>query len=121
MKGRPEKVDLLKLYSEVSAQRWNEFLRNCLTKRDLATLERMLYGVQLGMSDLANKHLNTEKINTWFIRLQRSIENTMRDVIRLKEPHPLDNPKNASQWLHTKNSKRGRDNSIEAYLKKVRF
>jgi hypothetical protein len=121
MKGKPPKVDLLRLYSETDITRWNEFLTNCKRRLDLATLESMLYGVQLGMDDLAKKKLNTEKMCVWFIRLQKSIENTMRDIIRIKMPNPCDNPLVAGNYSQFKDEKKNRDNAVESYLRKVRF
>jgi len=121
VKGKPPKVDLLKLYAETSAARWNEFLGNCLSRNDLQTLETMLYGIQLGMNDLAKKKMNTEKMCLWFIRLQRSLENTIKQVIRRRDPSALDNPLRATQFAHKQGEKRARDQAIERHLKKVRF
>lgn len=120
-KGKPPKLDLLKLYSEQNTARWNEFLKNCLDRRDLETLEKMLYGAQLGMDDLVKKKMNTDKVNIWFLRLQRSIENTMKQIIKARMPNPLDNPLNASKFIQKIGEKRHRDEQIERYLKKVRF
>lgn len=121
MKGKPEKIDLLKIYAQGDANSWNIFLSGCLKNKDLLSLEKVLYGIQLGMKDLANKKLNTDKINIWFIRLQRSLERTIRDVIRLKNPHPLDDPFNKAKFAHTIDSKKKRDMDIEKHLRKVRF
>lgn len=120
-KGKPPKVDLLRLYAETDAVRWNEFLTNCKRRLDLRTLETFLYGVQLGMDDLAKKKLNTEKVNLWFIRLQRSIENTIREIIKIKMPNPCDQPLIAGNWTDKKAEKKWRDDQIERHLRKVRF
>lgn len=121
MKGRPEKINILRLYSKGDTTDWNLFLSSCLSNRDLHSLEKVLYGIQLGMNDLSKDKMNTEKINAWFIRLQRSIERTMRDIIRLKNPHPLDNPLNKDKFGHMIDTKKKRDIELEKYLRKVRF
>ena len=122
MKGKSHlKIDLLNLYATTTAQEWNKFLAVCKKRLDLQTLEHTLYGVQLGMDDLVNKKLNTEKMSIWFVRIQRSIEKTMRDIIREKNPNPLDNPLNADKHMAHLGDKRHRDHQIEQFLKKVRF
>ena len=102
------KIDLLNLYAKTNHTEWNNFLSKCLRNQDLHSLEKVFYGIQLGMNDLAKNKLNTEKINIWFIRLQRSIELTMKRIIKNKQPSPLDNPHNAKQWAHKIEEKRKR-------------
>lgn len=121
MKGKPPKIDLLALYAKADTGEWNKFLTTCLRKHDLPALEKVLYGIQLGMNDLAAKKMNTEKMITFFLRLQRSVENTMKQLIKMKEPHPLDNPDNKDKLADTVESKRLREQNIERYLRKVRF
>ena len=121
MKGKPPKIDLLELYAKSNTNEWNIFLSNCLKRHDLQGLQKTLYGIQLGMNDLAAKKMNTEKVNIFFLRLQRSIENTMKQIIKAKNPHPLDNPLNKEKFGHMIETKRERDQEIEKYLKKVRF
>ena len=121
MKGRPEKIDVLKLYAKSDAKAWNAFLSKCLQTKDLHSLEKVLYGIQLGMNDLAKKKLNTEKINMFFIRIQKSLENTIRDVIRTRIPNALDDPLNVGKFGQMKDSKQKRDQDIERHLRKVRF
>lgn len=121
MKGKPQKIDLLKIYAKGGSNEWNTFLSACLENKDLLSLEKVLYGIQLGMQDLAKKKLNTEKINIWFLRLQRSLERTIRDIIRSKEPHALDNPFNKEKFGHLIDSKKKRDMDIERHLRKIRF
>lgn len=121
MKGKPQKIDILKLYANGDSSKWNQMLSQCYAKKDLHTLEKVLYGIQLGMQDLVKKKMNTEKVNILFIRLQKSIEKTIRDIIRLKNPHPLDDPLNKDKFGHLIDSKKERDHSIEGYLRKIRF
>ena len=120
-KGKPPKIDLLELYAKSNTNEWNIFLTKCVQTKNLLALRNVLYGIQLGMNDLAAKKMNTEKVNVFFIRLQRSIENTMKEIIKLKNPHPLDNPYNKEKYGHLIETKRDRDQEIERYLRKVRF
>lgn len=121
MKGKPQKIDLLKLYANTDVKQWNTFLSTCLAHQDLHALEKTLYGLQLGMNDLVKKKLNTDKMNAFFIRLQRSVENTIKGIIKAKEPHPLDNAFNKEKYVHLIDAKRQRDQDIERFLRKVRF
>jgi hypothetical protein len=115
------KIDLLNLYAKTSVNEWNVFLTTCLQKKDLHTLQQVFYGTQLGMNDLAKAKLNTQKINVWFVRLQRSIEITIKKIIKSKDPSPLDNPLNAKDFAHKIGDKRKRDHEIELYLKRIRY
>lgn len=121
MKGRPPKIDILQLYAMSKSSEWNDFLATCLAKRNMRGLEYVLYGIQLGMSDLAEKKLNTEKISIFFLRLQKSIEDTMKQILRAKEPHPLDSAFNHVEYAKTHSSKKARDRSLEDHLRKVRY
>ncbi len=120
MKGKPQSIDLLKLYAQGSTNGWNEFLSDCARDQNLAKLEQVLYGIQLGMNDLAKQKLNTDKVNEWFVRLQRSIENTMKSIIKAKRPNPMDNPLGAKS-AEALAEKRARDQEVERYLRRVRF
>ena len=121
MKGKPPKIDIMQLYAKSDSKEWNNFLASCLARNDMKSLEYVLYGIQLGMSDAAKKKLNTEKIDVFFLRLQRSIENTMKQIIRAKEPHPLDNAFNHEEFAKTIGAKRARDRGLEEHLRKVRY
>lgn len=115
------KIDLLNLYANTSHNEWNKFLAVCRQRHDINNLQKVLYGVQLGMDDLVKKKLNTEKMNLWFIRIERSIEKTIRDIIREKDPNPLDNPHNADKHINSLGDKRARDHRIEQFLKEIRY
>lgn len=86
---KSEKIDILKFYSEVDHKRWNEFLFNCYKKSDVQKLLAMRNGFQQGMADLEKTKMNTEKIAVFFMRIQRSIENTIKQIHRDKNPSIL--------------------------------
>lgn len=120
MKGKPEKIDFLSLYIKGDASKWNEFLTVCLRRRDLPSLEKVLYGIQKGMDDLVKQKLNTDKVNLVFVRMQKSIEDTMKKILKLKNPSPLDNPFHKGT-IQQSVEKKARDQQIEIYLRRVRF
>jgi len=117
-----EAIDIMHLKTFGKTTEWNQFLTKCLNLNDLKTLADTLYGLQKGMDDAVKKKINDEKMSVFFIRLQRSIEMTMKKIIRKKFPLPNDNP------LYTGNDiskfieiKRKRDHEFEKYLRKVSY
>lgn len=114
-------IDILKLYSKGDHEAWNIFLSECERKQDLQKLETVLYGVQAGMDDLAKKNLNTEKINIWFVRLNRSLEIAMQNIIRARNPNPLDDPLNKRDFIHKIGEKRKRDQEFHKHFRKKSF
>lgn len=121
MSRKPDALDLMKLYTQGSAVEWNNFLTNCFKKRDLEKLATTRRQLQAGMAKIAKQKLNTEKIELFFIRLQNSLENTMKKIVRAKMPNPCDNPLKAKDWLHKKGDKKLRDENLERYLKKTGY
>ena len=114
-------IDLLKLYSSCNAQQWNEFLTRCQRTHDIPTLAKTRYELQAGMVDLSKKKMNTDKMIEWFIRLQNSIENTIKLILREKNPHPCDDPLKAAQYLEFKGSKTERDQDFERFLRRSSY
>ena len=120
-----ESIDLFKLYAQGSHVGWNEFLTDCLNKQDINRLCKMMRAIQHGADDLAKKKLNDEKMNLFYIRLLKSIEMTVRKIIRIKHPNPRDNPmfKNnpalaEAKWIEVKCK---RDQELEMMLRKASY
>ena len=80
----------MKLYTHGRVEVWNEALTDCYNKKDINRLAKIKYQLSAGMDDLAKLKMNTEKINLWFLRLQRSIEVTAKRIIKAKFPMPGD-------------------------------
>lgn len=80
----------MKLYTHGSNNGWNEFLTNCVNSLSINELARVRYSLQAGMTDIANQKLNDEKINIFYARLMKSIENAARQILRIKHPMPHD-------------------------------
>jgi len=110
-------IDILELYSNADSKRWNRWLTRRYQEKDLDGLFAMLYGVQAGMDDLVKKKMNTEKLQLFFIRLQRSVENTIRRVLKEKDPNPCDDPTKARDHLDQRDNKRRRDEMINRILR----
>lgn len=109
---------LLDLYSKHDAREWNSLLTACLKQRDINALMTIRRDIQVSMSELSKKKLNTDKMCTFFLRLQNSIEITIKKIYRLKEPNPCDNPLEAGSNLRHLDKKRLRDARLELLFRK---
>jgi hypothetical protein len=125
MSRKHQAIDLMALYAKGSANGWNEFLTECLAKRNTARLANIRYALQAGMDDLAKRKLNDDKMNLFYIRLLKSTEKTMKAILRDKYPNPFDNTaldKNkefaTAQW---KEIKKNRDHEFELFLRKSSY
>ncbi len=118
MSRKYEAIDLVKLYSKGSNNGWNKVLDECFLRSDINRLAKLRYGIQAGMDDLAKQGLNKEAIVIFFIRLNRSIENTAKQIIRKRHPLPQDNPliadKHDPKYL---DAKRKRDRELAVFFK----
>lgn len=124
MNRKQEAIDLIRLYSQYSPQEWNGWLTKCYKNQDLNELSRTLYAVQAGMDHMAKQKLTGEVFSVWFVRLTRSIEKTMKQIIRQKYPSPLDNPAYKGvpeDQLKFIAIKRKRDQELEKFIRKVSF
>lgn len=118
---KSEAIDILKLYAEGSAKQWNAFLAEALRRRDVAGLTDVLRRLAMGMDNLVQQKLNTDKINVLFLRLQRSVENTIRDIHRLKNPNPLFVISDKALHKDHIEDKRRKQQELERFLHKVRY
>jgi len=87
-------ISLINLKNNFSSGNWNDFLNTCYRNKDIASIKKALYGIQADMSDLAKQDLNPPEIVNLFLRLQRSLIETARKIIKVKIPSPLDNSGN---------------------------
>ena len=118
-------IDIYKLFLESDTGKWNAFLTACYQKGDLLTLQKTLYGIQAGMTDM-DSNVKSQKITDFFIRIQRSIEITAKKIIRARTPSPLDNI-NQSKLASLENTKhhlqvkRLRDQQFEQFIRDISF
>lgn len=86
MMFRAEAINLLDLRFQSGTDEWNRFLTRCRNSHDLQTLGDVYRRVNMGMADLAKGKLNTDEMTGWYLRLQKSLENTCLEILRLKKP-----------------------------------
>jgi hypothetical protein len=118
-----DSINLLELYFKGSDNGWNDFLTAALKARDVKRLAKVRRALQVGMDDLTKQKLDNEKIHVFFVRLTKSIEDTLRAILRDKYPNPLDDPRfdratAEKRWLEIK---RKRDHEFELFLRKASF
>jgi hypothetical protein len=87
-------ISILKIKEKLSIGNWNSFLNTCYKYQDIESLKKALYGIQADMSDLVKIGANSTDIVNLFLRLQTSLINTARKVLKIKYPSPLDNAGN---------------------------
>lgn len=116
---KEQAVDLMKLYSQGSANGWNDFLNECYRNNNINRLAKMLYSIQAGMDDLAKKKLNTDEINAWFCRIIKSIEKTAKQIIKKKYPLPGDNPliAKSKEFIDIHEIKKRRDKELADFMR----
>lgn len=101
-------IDILSLYAKSNYKEWNLWLAKCERTQDINSLMVVRQRLQKGMAVLEKKKLNTEKICEFFVRLQRSIENTVKKIYRTKNDNPLyqaTNKKLKKQFIKDKENK----------------
>ena len=116
-----ESIDLLKLYFESNPKEWNAYLSRCLKNQDTKELEKTYYGLAAGMTDLANQNLNTANMVNTFLRMQKSIENTLKQIWRKENPNPLYDPLYKGDKARHYNEKKYLDDRFEQFLKRIQF
>ena len=137
-------ISILRIREKLSAGNWISFLNTCYRKQDIESLKRALYGIQADMNDLAKMKANTPDVVNFFLRLQRSLTDTARKILKIKYPSPLDtagndmtvesrlaikhNPNNLSAIEKAKAefnrhtlAKRKRDQEFEQFIKDSSF
>jgi hypothetical protein len=118
---KPVPLDLIQLYSASSTEKWNAWLTERLQMRDLEGLVEMRRRLQAGMDHLVKTKLSTNKLEVWFVRMNSSIEKTMRRIWRIKYPNPCDNPLIAQQNIEHLPRKRRRDAKFAKFLKDTSY
>lgn len=115
-------IDLLKLYALGNENKWNKFLAICLVNKDINKLAQIRNQLQRGMNELVKKKLNDEKMNLFFIRLQKSLDDTAKNIIKSRNPMPGDNPL-GNKELHktTHDIKKQRDKELLEYLRRCAY
>lgn len=121
MKRKYPAIDVMKFYLEFDHKKWNQFLYNCYVRKNVRKLEATRYGLQAGMTDLADQKLNSDQISVTFLRWQKSIEDTIKLIYRDEFANPLYDPKNKHLRADFIDDKRKKDHELELILRKSRF
>lgn len=122
MSRKFEAIDLLKLYTFGSTNGWNDYLNDCLNKKNINALSKLRYQICAGMDDLAKAKLNTDAINIWFVRLNRSIEITAKKTIKARNPLPGDNGLKVKEFASKcLLAKRKRDLELAQFMKESSY
>jgi len=116
-----DSIDLMQLYASGDTKRWNNYLTLQMSKLNIEELVRTRYRLQLGMSELSKKKLNTEEINIWYFRLIHSLEKTAKNILKIKVNNPCNDPLIAKQFSKFKNDKKKLEAEFEAYLRKKSY
>jgi|GEM_PF-6564747 len=92
---------------------------------DVEGLKKILYGIQAGMADCGKLAEADPKFSEWFLRAQKSLEDTAKLIFREKYPNPLDTPTPGGADSETISkhieAKRKRDHAFEKFLQEARF
>jgi hypothetical protein len=122
MSFKYEAVDIIKLHNKSSHDLWNRWLTYSFESQDVEGLKKIRYGLARGMDNAVKEKLNTEEIVNLFIRLNRSIEITLKRILKEKYPSPNDNPLTADKYdLANLSIKRLRDQEFDKFLKESSF
>lgn len=119
-----DSLDLIKLYSLGSNNGWIKYLDECVKSLNINSLARMRYSLQASMTDLVNKKLNDDRMNVFYVRLLKSVENTAKQIVRIKHPLPHDTVikgDGKDRPLSALEAKRRRDKELEYFFNKSSF
>ena len=100
-------------------------LTELLLNEDLSAAMDIMRRLQIGMDNAAKSKLNTDQLCNWYLRIQASLENTMKQIYRKKHPNPLYNSLNNKKLctdfdMHL-SDKRSIDQEFHRQLKKHSF
>jgi len=118
---RDQPIDILQLYSTSDYVKWNAFLNECLRLHDVDKLINVRYRLQLGMDKLTKAKLDTEKIAIFFLRIQKSIDDTLKQIYRKKNPNPLYDDKNKHLYSEFIQEKRRGQVELERFIQSKTF
>lgn len=117
------KIDLINFIANNTYKDWNKYLAKCESDKNITSLVATYYGFQIGMQYAVKQKLNTPFVVNTFIRLQRSIEKTLKRIYKQtynanysgQDILTAKNVKDAVQ------KKKVTDNEFEKWLKLQRY
>jgi hypothetical protein len=114
-------IDLVKLIANHTYKDWNKYLGKCEFEENVTSLVSTYYGLQKGMQVAVVNKMNTPFVVQTFIRLQKSLEKTLKKIYIKKYKSPCDNPLQAAKFKEHLQKKRDRDHEFEKWLKGMRY
>ncbi len=124
MARKHDALDVVKMYSTLTFEKWRFLLRLAVSENRVEKLVAWRYGLQVGLAEanMAGK-ITTDKIDLWAVKRIRDLEKAMKYILRKKYPSPLDNPKHDPLlYIHkVQETKRARDREFENFLKRSSF
>lgn len=114
-------IDLLPLYTEGNSKAWNEMLHLLHINGDINSLVKVRYQIQAGMDDLVKQKLDDEKIVTFFLRLNKSLEDTAKLIIKARNPLPNDSALSIDKTQKSLDAKRKRDEELREFLRRSAY
>lgn len=123
-----DSIDVMKLYTFGSSNGWNEFLSHCYETNNINKLAKVKRELSIGMDNLAKQQLNSDDINTQFVRWVRSLEITAKKIIKKMHPMPTDTTSklqldkiDSVDREKIQKAKRERDRALQDFLRKSSF
>ncbi len=108
----------MKLFTLGSANGWNDFLKDCERGCMVNRLADTQVRIQRGMAKLAKEKLNTEEMITFYCRLSKSLDDTIKKIDKKLNPVLNDDPLKAKKDEKSMKAKKDRDANREAWRKK---
>lgn len=116
IKRKWPKIDLVHFVANNTYKQWNKYLTRCEYQENVTSLVATYYGLQIGMQDAVRRKLNTPQIIEVFIRLQRSIEKTLRRMYKKKHNKIYMDPLSAEPTKNAILKKKAQDYEFEKWL-----
>lgn len=115
-------IDLLRLITEGNSTKWNNYLALCKKHHNYEDLAKTYRGLQEGMNKMVKDKLISERISIIYLRLQKSLEDTAREIFRKKYKSPVYGNKDSKLMsVALRDQKKQYDLEFEKWLKKARF
>ena len=116
-------IDLVKLVygDEYTYKDWNMWLGKCEDSENITSLVSVFYGIQKGMQVAVQNKMNKPKVVHTFIRMQASIEKTLKRIWRKKKLGALASVIGSKEIGNHIQKKRHTDAEFEKWLSGMRY
>lgn len=119
-----EALDIMKMYANLTLERWKSSLLRAAKTSNTEKLMKWRYGLQAGLANLNKRGNHSDpKVDIWVLHRCRDVEQAMKVVLKKNYPNPFDDPK-ADPMKYSANFrdvKRKRDQAFERFLQKSNY